>query len=823
MQNVDAPAPPIIPDHEVLRVIGRGSYGEIWLARSLIGSLRAVKVVHRSTFDSDRAFNREFEGMSSFEPISRSHDGFVDILHVGRSATFFYYIMELADDVSGRRPFAPEDYAPKTLRAELLARGRIPVKESIEIGLSVATALVELHRHRLSHRDIKASNIIFVEGRPKLADIGLVAASGQNSFVGTEGYVPPEGPGTPTADVYSLGKVLYEISMGKDRLDFPAVATGLGALADKVELIQLNEVLLKACAADKAKRYATAEALRDDLARLQEGRPPLRRRPRRLLPFTVLFLLLGMAGWAWWSFRAAPDLSPGPVTAMVTTAPPGAMVMLGDKVRHSPATFPDLEPGTYLMRVMLAGFEPVERKVELRTDQQLPTIALTRSNGSLLLESDPAGASFVLRQGDALVREGTTPVTLSDLPTGEYEVAVVDQGRELRQPVQIVRNQLSSKRVVFSAGALNVTSDPPGAEISLDGRAMGRTPLRLETLAGDHRLTATVPGWPPQQREVKVEPRGETAAAFEFSHGSVKITSAPGGAAVYAGETELGRTPLLLEEVKPGTVRYEVRLPGFRPETIEGTVAPNEQSFLAARLEQLLSPEPGQPWRNSLGMTFVTVGAVRFSIWETRVRDYEAFCVATGREMPTLDIAQTPDHPVVKVSHADALAFCEWLTQKELRERLIEESQRYRLPTDLEWSVAAGLTEEKGGTPEERDGKIKGIFPWGKAWPPPAGVGNFNDQAWARPPAARDGFGQTAPVGSFAANEHGLFDLAGNVWEWCAEGYKGSGKSRDWGVLRGGSWANSGRGELQVSYRNVVDRDERDVIYGFRCVLASEP
>ncbi|MEO6971469.1 MAG: SUMF1/EgtB/PvdO family nonheme iron enzyme, partial [Chthoniobacterales bacterium] len=62
-------------------------------------------------------------------------------------------------------------------------------------------------------------------------------------------------------------------------------------------------------------------------------------------------------------------------------------------------------------------------------------------------------------------------------------------------------------------------------------------------------------------------------------------------------------------------------------------------------------------------------------------------------------------------------------------------------------------------------------------------------------------------------------DLGGNVWEWCADPYKPGSR---WGVLRGGSWSNSQRGELLTSYRNVVDRSERDVIYGFRCVLVSE-
>ena len=83
----------------------------------------------------------------------------------------------------------------------------------------------------------------------------------------------------------------------------------------------------------------------------------------------------------------------------------------------------------------------------------------------------------------------------------------------------------------------------------------------------------------------------------------------------------------------------------------------------------------------------------------------------------------------------------------------------------------------------------------------------------------------TLPVGSFKPNSIGLFDLGGNVWEWCLDTYKGdnSATGREWGVLRGGSWATSNRLEMQSSYRNVVDRNERDVIYGFRSVLATEP
>ncbi len=328
--------PLLIPDHELVSRIGCGSYGEVWLARNTLGTLRAVKVVYRHTFEDSRPFEREFKGIQKFEPISRSHEGLVDILQVGGTEDYFYYVMELADDaspivtasVSLRDPssLALDSAAPQpgnparlltdaatynahTLRYDLRQRARLAVPQCIEIGMSLAGALAHLHKHGLVHRDIKPSNIIFVGGVPKLADIGLVAdVSEARSFVGTEGFIPPEGPGTPRADLYGLGKVLYEISTGRDRRDFPQLPPDLKDSPERAGLSELNEIIIKACADDPARRYPSAGEMQADLALLQGGRSvrQLRKMERRLALATrviAAFLAITLGGISLYYFQ----------------------------------------------------------------------------------------------------------------------------------------------------------------------------------------------------------------------------------------------------------------------------------------------------------------------------------------------------------------------------------------------------------------------------------------------------------------------------------------------------------------------------------------
>jgi hypothetical protein len=299
---------PVIPDHELVRLIGKGSYGDVWLARNTLGTYRAVKIVYETSFRHKKPFEREFNGVQKFEPISRQHEGLVDVLHVGRNeaAAYFYCVMELADDVVSGQSINPENYAPRTLARDVANRRRLPVRECLRIGSAIASALDFLHQHNLIHRDVKPSNIIFVNGAPRLADIGLVAeASEARSYVGTEGFIPPEGPGTAQSDIYSLGKVLYEISTGKDRHEYPELPTELGDATESRELLEFNKVVLKACRADPRERYRSAQEMTEDLSALDRGeKVSLRTSSRRRNALTLTAGLLAVTALVallfWW-------------------------------------------------------------------------------------------------------------------------------------------------------------------------------------------------------------------------------------------------------------------------------------------------------------------------------------------------------------------------------------------------------------------------------------------------------------------------------------------------------------------------------------------
>lgn len=195
------------------------------------------------------------------------------------------------------------------------------------------------------------------------------------------------------------------------------------------------------------------------------------------------------------------------------------------------------------------------------------------------------------------------------------------------------------------------------------------------------------------------------------------------------------------------------------------------------------------------------------------------------------------------MSWEDAQLFCQWLTAREHAAGTLGANERYRLPSDHEWSCAVdiGAREDAAKLPSDKDGKLTDAFPWGVDWPPPQGAGNYageelqpdreagkfkSAKALATDKAGpgefvasgyNDGFVNTSPVGSFPANRFGLHDLSGNVRQWCEDWFDQGQKGR---VLRRVSWNGRRRSVLLSSSRNFNAPTHSGNYDGFRCVLA---
>lgn len=246
-----------------------------------------------------------------------------------------------------------------------------------------------------------------------------------------------------------------------------------------------------------------------------------------------------------------------------------------------------------------------------------------------------------------------------------------------------------------------------------------------------------------------------------------------------------------------------------------------EATKSASRSQNIAGATKQNPFENSLGMRFVPVPGtnVLFSIWDTRVQDYRVYGMANSKVDLTCispGFEQGEDHPVVHVNWVESKAFCTWLTQKERKEGGIGQDQEYRLPTDKEWSAAVGESE----------------YPWGNDWPPPKGAGNYYVSLKV------DDYQYTSPVGTFSANEYGLYDMGGNVYQWCEDWYRSEMNTElftkypaykdaympknKFRVYRGSSWSLVAPGWLLSSARGSARPDKcQQGFIGFRCVLAS--
>ena len=246
-----------IDNYTLLHECGKGAFGSVYVAQDDLGKHVAFKAVSTLGNGGDR----ELQALECYKRCPEC-DALLKIYHVVKKEEFFYYTMELADNILGNNT---KEYKPATLAEVLRQEKKLSVLQTEELLSQLLTGLSIIHNNNLVHRDIKPANIIWVNGRVKLSDIGLMSNDLSMTYkAGTDGYLPPHGSPIPenstTVDLYALTRLIFCCLSGKTVEHYPDLDWADAqhyAGSNLLNLMSLSdEELLKMDAADFLQQLA---------------------------------------------------------------------------------------------------------------------------------------------------------------------------------------------------------------------------------------------------------------------------------------------------------------------------------------------------------------------------------------------------------------------------------------------------------------------------------------------------------------------------------------------------------------------------------------
>lgn len=567
------------------------------------------------------------------------------------------------------------------------------------------------------------------------------------------------------------------------------------------------------------------------------------------------------------------QLSKLPGRVSFETDPPGAEVAIDGIISGTTPTVPaEVPAGSRQITFSAPRYQPLALVVDVEGMNREQTVSgtLTPNWADVTVSTDPAGAAIFL---DNEPTGATTPATIEAL-AGEHEIRVKLAGhREHRQRILVAAEEqvtLPTFTLKQADGLINVVTQPAGAGVTLNGAFQGESPLELAVRSGArYRIQVFKAGYQSAERAVSLEAGEERELSIGLSRqmGDVLVTVDPPEAEIYVNGQRRGSSTTTLSLP---TVAHDlsVRLPGYAG--YETSITPKaglvqevkvrlltlEEARLAALKPRirtqvgqelvLVKPEPftmgasrRQPGRRA-NETLREVQMQRFFYISTQeVTNAQFMAWASGHvsgEFEDQELGK-PEQPVVNVSWQEAALYCNWLSDRDKLPRFYltaggqitginAQATGYRLPTEAEWAYS--VRQVSAEEPLR--------FPWGGNLPPPDRHGNYADRSAAHLVGRiifgyNDNYIASAPVGTYAANELGLYDMSGNVAEWVNDFYEipsadavvdplgpDSGEYR---VIRGSSWMHGTITDLRISFRDYGLEGRQDL--GFRIARFAEP
>lgn len=509
----------------------------------------------------------------------------------------------------------------------------------------------------------------------------------------------------------------------------------------------------------------------------------------------------------------------------VMSEPSGATVLIdGKKVGATPFRLDRVKKGERQIVVEKSGYEDWRQKIKIASGESIKLFAeMGAVYGTLVVESTPEDADVYLSGR----KQGKTPLTVDRVKEGSREIVIRKEGYlEYTKEVTIS----PGKTVILSAeldvahGDLIVSSEPKGADVMIDGKASGKTPLTLRQLKSG-RITVEVgkPCYESVIRKIMIPAGSVAESSFELKTvcGEVAFTTDPADAKFFFNGKYRGQTPDTLRNIEKGKYTVQITKDTFKPYNGTVTVAPGTKAVVDVKLDRVL-PKPGERYEDPVtGMPFVWVKNGCFKMGSPpnelgRDADEEPLHTACvdGFWIGIFEVTQAEwkkvmgynpsffnkgsTYPVENISWNDVQIFIKKLNQMN------GGKTAYRLPTEAEWAYAC----RSGGKDEMFSGGNQAYL-----------------VAWYKRNSKRT----THTVGKKLPNGLGLYDMSGNVYEWCADVYfedaykrhqkqnpviTSGGSQR---VCRGGSWFHPEK-ESRCANRNPFDADTPYYHVGFRLV-----
>jgi serine/threonine protein kinase len=241
----------IISSYRLLKCCGSGAYGQVFIAENMLTQHKtALKIIT----GNDSVMARELRGLINYR--NCRHENLLQIHHIDKIDGTLFYTMDLADNLNT----SMENYLPDTLSNRLSYYNHLPPQVVMQMANDLLSGIKKLHSCGIIHRDIKPDNILWVNGKAVLGDIGLITCNRANSLIGTPDFMSPallarKRAANEADDFFSLSRVLYCAMTGFTPDRFPQLPPGL------LQKHGASEAWKIIISLDQNSSYVTSEAI----------------------------------------------------------------------------------------------------------------------------------------------------------------------------------------------------------------------------------------------------------------------------------------------------------------------------------------------------------------------------------------------------------------------------------------------------------------------------------------------------------------------------------------------------------------------------------